>query len=325
MAETIANAVEQKAATTPSAPKKNRRGITNETRATSYLKFHEKDATQQGLFIACVDSVECSWVSIKDDASKQGVGTFAGMSIPRLVVRFTSLHENPAQKRHVTLQLNPVESSVETYANGSKAWAVDNNLRYIKHLLDTFYLDKRELTDEEMNALALDYDDCDENNEYVPVEQEDVIASWGKIFKNAAAMLNGEFANNGAEASGKPCYKDNNGKPYRLFIKLLRHIKTGKGRDAKWKNVAPNGDLAFPGMVGEGVFERMKTSDAQPTILRLNPLTESITPKQVAEPQAPSMPNNIPPMPGMPGMVVDNGGGYNDAGYGSEAVSGMPF
>ena len=31
--------------------RKNRRGVSNETKAVSQLKFHEKDAAQNGLFI----------------------------------------------------------------------------------------------------------------------------------------------------------------------------------------------------------------------------------------------------------------------------------
>ena len=43
------------------AKKVNRRGISNKTQAVSRLKFHEKDAAQNGLFMAHLDSVAVEW------------------------------------------------------------------------------------------------------------------------------------------------------------------------------------------------------------------------------------------------------------------------
>lgn len=307
--------------------KKKRRGISNETRSVSNLKFHEKDAIPSGLFVGIVESVRCGWATIGADST--GMGSFAGQAIPRFEMHFTSIHENVAQRRHVTLTLNPVESTVETYVNGEKSWQVDRVLGYIKHILEVFYLNGRNLTEDEEDALSLSYDDCDNEGQYAPVEVEDVIKGWQVVFENAAAMLNGTFATKDKEATGKPCYKDNNGKETRVFMKLLRFIKTGRGSNAKWSAVGNNGDLAFPQFVGEGVLEKFKTVDAVPQILRLNPLTESITPKQVEEKKAPSMPGNIPgAMPGMGGVAM--AGGFNPAydpnsGAAAATVSDMPF
>lgn len=312
--ENVNNANEQ---TSNAAPVKKRRGVSNETRATSNLKFHEKDSLPSRLFLARVDSAKCAWAKIGEEST--GMGDFAGHAIPRLEIHFTSIHGNVDERRHVTLTLNPVQSNTDTYVNGEKSWQVDRVLGYIKHILDIMYLGGRELNDEETEALSLTYDDCDDDGNYVPVDVEEVIAGWRSIFENTAAMLNGNF---GTNPTGKACFKTDKG-DCRYFIKLLRYIKTGRGANAKWAAVGNNGDLAFPSFIGEGVIEKQKSVDAIPVKLRVNEITESITPKQV-ESKTPSLPNNMPggmPVGGVP--MNDFGAGYNDAA--AMAGGDMPF
>lgn len=266
--------------------KKNRRGISNNTQATTYLKFHEKDARRDGIFVGMLASAEVKWSTFKE-------GDFAGLSVPKLELHFTSCHAKNDEKRHVFREIAPVASSVDTYVNGEKSYFVDANFKWIKHILDVFYLNGRALNDAEEDALSLDYDDCDEEGNYVPVEQEDVVKAWGKLFTNVAAMLNGTF-DNGNGASGKPCFVDANNKPIQVFMKLLRYQKRGRGANAGWNPVGNNGDLAFPAFIGEGVLERIAGANAEPKVLKINAINESIYPQQVKQAAAPSMPGNIP-------------------------------
>ena len=76
---------ENVAGATAEAPvKKARRGITNEVQATSQLKFHEKDATPNRMFIAHLHSVSVAWST--NSEGKQ----FTGEKVPRLVFEFCS-------------------------------------------------------------------------------------------------------------------------------------------------------------------------------------------------------------------------------------------
>lgn len=301
----------------PVAPKKKRRGISNDTRSTINLKFSENDATPKGLFLCRVDSVKCGWATIGEEST--GMGDFAGHAIPRFEIHFTSIHANADERRHVTLTLNPVQSNVETYEYGEKKWQVDRVLGYLKHILEIMYLNGRQLTDAEIDALSLSYNDCDDESNYVPVEVDDVINGWRILFENVVAMLNGNFGEN---PTGKACFRTDKG-DCRYFCKLLRYIKTGRGANAKWAAVGNNGDLAFPQFVGEGVIEKQKSVDAVPVKLKINTITESITPKQVEEKKAPSLPGN------MPGGIPMGGAPMNDFGtnYNAAEVAGteMPF
>ena len=141
------------------AKKVNRRGISNKTQAVSRLKFHEKDAAQNGLFMAHLDSVTVEWSQSSDGNS------FAGLKMPRLVFTFASNHTDAKERRYAVKTLFPIESNVETIPNGDKAWQVDNVLNSIKHVLDIFYFKGREMTVEEEDALTLDFVDFieDEN------------------------------------------------------------------------------------------------------------------------------------------------------------------
>lgn len=267
--------------------KKVRRGVSNKTQAVAQLKFHEKDAAQNGLFVGHLEEVRVDWSNNADAKS------FTGMSIPRLTFHFASNHANSSEKRHVYQTLFPVESNVNTIPGGSEDWRVNNVFNWIKHILDVFYLKGREMTETEEDALSLTFEDFDENGEYVSVEVEDVINGYRAIFENAAAMLNGSFELADGEIA-KPVYKTSDGKFILCWLKLLRHKK----RKGDWINVGANGDLAFDGFIGNGVVELLK-KDCPPTVLRLDLAKESITPKETKK----------TPTIGAPGMGAPAMGG----------------
>ena len=284
------------------AKKHRRRGINNETRAVTRLKFHEKDAATNGLFYGHLDSVSVEW-SINADAK-----AFTGLRTPRLVFRFASNHTKVEERRWVDKTLFPIESNVDTIEGGKDDWQVSNLFAWIKHILDVFYLKGREMTEAEEDALSLTFEDFDENGEYVSVEAEDVIAGYRAIFENAAAMLNGSFGLADGEVA-KPVYKTSDGKFIPCWLKLLRHKK----RKGDWVNVGANGDLAFDGFIGNGVVELLK-KDCPPIVLRLDLAKESITPKETKKTPtigapgmgAPAMGGVMAGAPSM-GMPVDNG------------------
>lgn len=282
--------------------KKVRRGVSNKTQAVAQLKFHEKDAAQNGLFVGHLEEVRVDWSNNADAKS------FTGMSIPRLTFHFASNHANSSEKRHVYQTLFPVESNVNTIPGGSEDWRVNNVFNWIKHILDVFYLKGREMTEAEEDALSLTFEDFDENGEYVSVEVEDVINGYRAIFENAAAMLNGSFELADGEVA-KSVYKTSDGKFIPCWLKLLRHKK----RKGDWINVGANGDLAFDGFIGNGVVELLK-KDCPPTVLRLDLAKESITPKETKKTPtigapgmgAPAMGGVMAGAPSM-NMPVDNG------------------
>lgn len=282
--------------------KKVRRGVSNKTQAVAQLKFHEKDAAQNGLFVGHLEEVRVDWSNNAEAKS------FTGMSIPRLTFHFASNHANASEKRHVYQTLFPVESNVNTIPGGNEDWRVNNVFNWIKHILDVFYLKGREMTEAEEDALSLTFEDFDENGEYVSVEAEDVIAGYRAIFENAAAMLNGSFELADGEVA-KPVYKTSDGKFIPCWLKLLRHKK----RKGDWVNVGANGDLAFDGFIGNGVVELLK-KDCPPTVLRLDLAKESITPKETKKTPTIGAPGMGAPamggvMAGAPtmNMPVDNG------------------
>ena len=281
-----------------STTKKLRRGVSNKTQAVAQLKFHEKDAAQNGLFIGHLEEVRVDWSNNEDAKS------FTGMSIPRLTLHFASNHANASEKRHVYQTLFPIESNVNTIPGGSEEWKVNNVFNWIKHILDIFYLKGREMTVAEEEALGLTFEDYDDNGEYVSVEPEDVIAGYRAIFENAAAMLNGSWNLADGEVA-KPVYKTADGKPLSCWIKLLRHKK----RKGDWVNVGQNGDLAFDSFIGNGVVELLK-KDCPPTVLRLDLAKESITPKETKK----------TPTIGAPGMGTASMGGVMPGG----PAMGMP-
>lgn len=292
---------------------RKRRGITNETQATSQLHFHEKDAAPNRLFMAHLHSVSVEW-SVNADGKQ-----FSGEKCPRLVFEFCSNTADASQMRHYRHSLFPVESNVNTIPGGSEEWKYNQVMKFIKHMLDVFYLKGRQLTPEEEDALTLTFDDTDEEGNYEAVDVKDVLDGYAHVFNNTAAMLNGTFGLAEGETP-KPYYRDANGKFLRCWIKLLRHKKV-KGT---WKNVASNGDLAFDPFVGTGLVELAPQPNSQPVIISVDESRESITPKEIKK--APSIPGVADMSGGViaggPTMMGANpvGAAFNEAG-----VSDMPF
>lgn len=290
--------------------KKVRRGVSNSTQAVSQLKFHEKDAANNGLFIGHLESVSTEW-SVNADGKM-----FTGLKCPRLSLHFTSNHTNAQEQRHVYHSIMPVESTVDTIPNGKEEWKVNNVFNWIKYILDVFYLKGREMTEKEEEALSLPFVDFDDNGDYVAVEAEEVLKGYAFIFNNCVAMLNGTFNAKEGETP-KPCYKDANGKPISLWMKLLRHKKV-KG---EWKNITSSGDLGFDGFIGAGCIEIQKPN-TPPAILRIDISKESITPKEVKK-----TPTIGVPMGGvmMGGPTPDMMGMNNDTSAFTSAADEMPF
>lgn len=290
--------------------KKARRGVSNETKATSQLRFHEKDAAPNRLFMAHLHSVSVAW-SVNADGKQ-----FTGEKVPRLVFEFASNTKDANQMRHVFHTLFPVESNVNTIPGGSEEWKFNQVMNFIKHILDVYYLKGRNLTPEEEDALTLDFVDFDDDGNYVSVDVADVLASYAKLFNNVSAMMNGQF-NLADGETPKPCYRDDNGKFIRCWIKLIRHKKV-KG---EWKNVGNNGELAFDPFVGTGVVE-LYVQGKEPSVISVDESKESITPKEVKK--TPSIPG-LASMDGgvmAPGVAMTGapGGAFNEAG-----ADDMPF
>lgn len=297
--------------------KKVRRGVSNKTQAVTQLKFHEKDAAQNGLFVGHLEEVRVDWSNSEDSKD------FPSMAVPRLTIHFASNHTNASERRHVYQTLFPIPSNVNTIPGGSEEWKVNNVFNWIKHILDVFYLKGRELTEAEEEALSLPFDDTDDNGEYVVVDTEDVLAGYRAIFEATASMLNGEF-NLADGDTPKACFKTADGKFVPCWIKLLRHKK----RKNDWINVTQNGDLGFDTFIGNGVVELLK-KDMPPTVLRIDHARESITPKEVKKIPTIGSPNMS--IPGMGGVVANNpmgdvSGMYNPSFDASSAANGdMPF
>lgn len=274
-----------------------RRGIAT-ARGTQRLKFSHTDAKQNGLFLAHLESVDVSMIKIGEETT--GLPSFNGLEIPRLRFIFTSNEPDEAKRKHVTLSFTPAESNAETIPGGKSEWKVTNIFDWVQHLIKVFILKGRDFTEEETNALSLSFVDFDENGQYVPVDPEEVIKSWTMLFNNVENMFN-------RGKDGNPYYKTSDNKVIPVWIKLIRYNKTKKNG---WTAIQ-NGDLAFPIFVGEGCVELMRPNE-MPAI-KLNPITECITPKDIESKKKAQAPNM-----GVAGMPV---GGYN---IGTEMGSGIP-
>lgn len=288
-----------------------RRGV-GSARNVARLKFSHELAQPNGLFLAHLENVVVSDITIGED--KTGMPSFNGMSIPKITFTFASNEADATKRHYVSLQFNAVESNAETIPGGKEAWKVDSVFMWLKHILNVFVLKGRELTEDEEIALSVDYNDFDEAGEYVPVEPETVVASWRRVFENFENIMN-------RSNDGKEVYKSKDGKFITVWIKLLRAVKTPK---KDWKNVS-NGDLAFPAFIGEGCIELYKQNVA-PSI-RVDALRESILPKVIDKPKAP----NMPAVPGMAapagiggGIPLDPMNGINLSDVGG-ALDDLPF
>lgn len=315
--EKVANAVAGQPAEVTN--KKKRRGISNETRATSRLKFDDvRDANKaNGLFQGHLESVEVKDITIGEETT--GMPSFNGMTVPKLVLTFASNHPAATERRYVTMQFLPAESNVDTIPNGSKAWQVDRIMAYMKHILDVYLLKGSPMTGQQEDALTLAFEDFDDNGEYVSVDPAEVINGWRVLFENFVNIMN-------TGKNGKPVYVTADGKIVPVWMKLLRFMKN-KGQ---WKAIESGnraGDLAFPGFVGEGVLELFITNKAP--ILKIDATKERIAPMDIAKtptnPAVPGMPGV--PMGGVPAGFAD-GAAASDGGpipAFTDAVSDLPF
>lgn len=315
--------------TAKAATRKMRRGISNETRATTRLKFNEKDANRScSLFLGHLEEVKVDMVTI--GAETTGLPSFTGLEVPRISFTFASNEADAASRKYYTHSFLAVESNAETIPGGKNAWQVDNPLRFIKHILDVFLLKGRAMTEAEEDALCLPFEDFVEENGrlvYEPVEAETVIAGWTQLFTNAANIINGVKP----DAPAKPIYVNANGSYTQIWMKLLRFTKV-KG---EWKPViggkSTAGDLGMSSFIGSGVIELFKQTQAPNLTVDIS--KESITYKEVAKaPMAPSVPG-APTMPGMAmgGVGIDtptyDGSETPDysAAYGASAMDENPF
>ena len=297
------------AATPVATPKRPRRGI-GSARGTTRLKFDHKMALPNGLFLGHIDEVSVSMVTIGEDTS--GMPSFNGLEVPRLNIIFASNEDDVNKRKYAPLSFLAQESNAETIYGGKNEWQINRIFDYLQHILKVFVLKGRELTEEEEIALSLDFEDTDEDGNYIPVPAEEVIASWTKVFNNFTTMLN-------TGRNGAPVFKSKDGKNIQVYGKLIRCVKTKKG----WQNVT-NGDLAFPTYVGEGVFEIVVQN--QTPALRIDVVRESIAPRVLEAAKKPNMPNN--PMGvtgGLPGgyagVTVPMGGGLADPMAGPEGIA----
>lgn len=264
---------------------KNRRGI-GSARGTTRLKFDTKHALPNGLFLGHLENVEVKEITIGEETA--GMPSFNGMTIPQLVLTFASNEEDANKRKYAPpMRFSAVESNAETIPGGKGEWKVNQIFDYIKHILNVYVLKGRELTEEEETALALAFEDFDEDGNYVPTEPEVVIAAWRQLFTNFATIMN-------TGRDGAPVYKTKDNKFISVYLKLIRYFKANKG---SWKAVS-NGDLAFPTFVGEGVIEIYKQN--QPASIRVDVVREDIKPRQVAETKKPNMPAG-------PGMAMTGG------------------
>lgn len=293
--------------------KVNRRSLGNAL-GTTRLKFSHEQAKGNGLFLAHLDNVEVKMIKIGED--KTGMPSFNGLEIPKLVLTFASNEDDPNKRHYITQQFTAVESNANTIPGGQHEWKVSSVFNWLKHVLNVYVLKGRDLTEEEAEALSLTYEDFDENGEYVPVEPEEVIASWKTLFENFENIIN-----RGRE--GQPYYKSKDGKNIVVWIKLLRYIRHPK----KGWTAINKGDLTFPAIVGEGCIELYKQNT--PTSIRIDSIKEAIIPMKIDEPKVPNMPSVPSSINNMGGVPVGNtmimGGNSYDANINMEAAEDLPF
>lgn len=300
--------------------KKKRRGISNDTRGSSRLKFDERrDANRaNGLFIGHLDNVEVTWVTLGADI--QGLQSFAGLSIPILSLTFASNDEQESVRRYVLHRMMPAESNALTIPGGSDAWKVESVLGWMKHLMDVYVLKGRAMTEDEEDALCLPFDDTDDDGNYVPVEPEVVVNGWKVLFENFVKLMNND---------GKPVYKTAAGGIIPIWMKLLRFTKFKNAWSPVVRGKSTMGDLGFTNFVGEGCIELYKAQVAP--LLKVDPAKESIKYIETAKPAGSTIPasgNMMGGAPMMGGVVpttqmpgVDAGAG---AGFGAAPATVFP-
>lgn len=245
--------VNQSANAATAAPKKRRRGISNETRTTSRKKFSHKDAINNiWLFVGNLHA-RVAWVNMKEESNMRPA--FAGKAVPQLIIEATSLHTNPVDIRVASKTFWAYESNVDYIPGGSKEKFINMDFAWIKHFLDVVVFKGREMTDEESEMLELGYVDYDDNGQYEPVEVEDVIKAWGVLFDNVVKLVE-----TGGE-NGKSALLDKAGNQRQFWFRLNRYYKN-KGDWAFSGQGSEEGDLVFPNIVGQGIFEEKFMIDA---------------------------------------------------------------
>lgn len=306
--ESVVNQPANSAATT--APKKRRRGISNETRTTSRKKFSHKDAINNlWLFVGHLHA-RVAWVTMKEDNNMRPA--FAGKAIPQLVIEATSLHTNPADVRVASKTFWPYESNVDYIPGGPKEKFINMDFAWIKHFLDVVVFKGREMTDEESEMLELGYVDYDDNGQYEPVEVEDVIKAWGVLFDNVVKLVE-----TGGE-NGKSALLDKVGNQRQFWFRLNRYYKN-KGDWAFSGQGSEEGDLVFPNIVGQGIFEEKFMLDAthfkEPSLM-FDITKERIAPMDGVQSKQKKAPN-LAAAPGIGGIAMG-------AGIVQPSMGGMP-
>ena len=288
--------------------KVSRRGL-GSARGTARLKFGNDQAKPNGLFLGHLEEVKYSTITIGED--KTGMPSFNGFEIPKLTLTFASNEEDPNKRHYVSKTFTAVESNVNTIPGGKEEWKVNSVFDWLKHVLNVYYLKGRELTDEEVTALSLTFEDFDEQGEYVSVDTEVVINAWKVLFENFENIMN-------RGKDGKPVYHDKNNKFIPVWLKLLRYVKSRKS----WTPIN-NGDLSLPQFVGEGCIE-IYQQNAIPSI-KIDLVKENIFIMNVEEPKTPNMPAVGRMAPMMGGVAIDQTMNPMGTNISSQTIDDMPF
>ena len=288
--------------------KVSRRGL-GSARGTARLKFGNDQAKPNGLFLGHLEEVKYSTITIGED--KTGMPSFNGFEIPKLTLTFASNEEDPNKRHYVSKTFTAVESNVNTIPGGKEEWKVNSVFDWLKHVLNVYYLKGRELTDEEVTALSLTFEDFDEQGEYVSVDTEIVINAWKVLFENFENIMN-------RGKDGKPVYHDKNNKFIPVWLKLLRYVKSRKS----WTPIN-NGDLSLPQFIGEGCIE-IYQQNAIPSI-KIDLVKETILIMNVEKPKTPNMPAVGGMAPMMCGVAIDQTMNPMGTDISSQTIDDMPF
>lgn len=288
--------------------KVSRRGL-GSARGTARLKFGNDQAKPNGLFLGHLEEVKYSTITIGED--KTGMPSFNGFEIPKLTLTFASNEEDPNKRHYVSKTFTAVESNVNTIPGGKEEWKVNSVFDWLKHVLNVYYLKGRELTDEEVTALSLTFEDFDEQGEYVSVDTEIVINAWKVLFENFENIMN-------RGKDGKPVYHDKNNKFIPVWLKLLRYVKSRKS----WTPIN-NGDLSLPQFVGEGCIE-IYQQNAIPSI-KIDLVKETILIINVEKPKTPNMPAVGGMAPMMGGVAIDQTMNPIGTDISNQTIDDMPF
>ena len=237
---------------------------------------------------------------------------FAGKAVPQLIIEATSLHTNPIDVRVASKTFWAYESNVDYIPGGAKEKFINMDFAWIKHFLDVVVFKGREMTDEESEMLELGYVDYDDNGQYEPVEVEDVIKAWGVLFDNVVKLVE-----TGGE-NGKSALLDKAGNPRQFWFRLNRYYKN-KGDWAFSGQGSEEGDLVFPNIVGQGIFEEKFMLDAthfkEPSLM-FDITKERIAPMDGVQSKQKKAPN-LAAAPGIGGIAMG-------AGIVQPSMGGMP-